>query len=181
MYKYKDLENREETERLPIIVDVVGFEKLYEVCTDGSIYNAQTGQEIKPCVDGCGYHVVNLYKNKKMYTKKIHRIVAEAFLENLYDKEQVDHIDNDRTNNNVYNLRWATTQENSFNKQLSKKNTSNIKGVFYNKKAKKWHAQIRVNGKCIYLGLFDDIEDAKIARQNKAIIVFGDFINICEK
>jgi hypothetical protein len=56
-----------------------------------------------------------------------------------------------------------------------------VKGVFWNKQREKWRAHIYLNKKTIYLGLYDDLEDAKNARQQFANELFGDFIHVCEK
>jgi hypothetical protein len=55
-----------------------------------------------------------------------------------------------------------------------------VKGVYWNKNEAKWHARLEVNGKQLHLGFFENIEDAKIARQNKARELFGEYINKCE-
>lgn len=76
----------------------------------------------------------------------------------------IDHKDHDRANNRISNLRSGSQQDNCRNRSLVKNNTSGICGVCWHSKAEKWQAQITVNGKSIYLGLFEDIEDAGIAR-----------------
>ena len=57
----------------------------------------------------------------------------------------IDHIDENKSNNNVENLRWATNQDNQFNSGISKNNTSGFKGISYNKKLKKYSARICIN------------------------------------
>lgn len=60
-----------------------------------------------------GYLVVILYNNEKKQKKlRIHRLVAQAFIPNIFNKPQVNHIDLDKTNNQVQNLEWVTNQEN---------------------------------------------------------------------
>ena len=75
----------------------------------------------------------------------------------------IDHIDQNKLNNQKSNLRFVTKSGNAANSKLFKNNTSGVKGVvrFRNK----WHAQITVNGKNIHLGYYDKMEDAIEARQ----------------
>jgi len=63
-----------------------------------------------------GYVCVGLSHNSKSYQKTVHRLLALTFIPNPENKPCVDHIDRDRTNNNLDNLRWATIQENNNNK-----------------------------------------------------------------
>jgi hypothetical protein len=111
----------------------------------------------------------------------VHRLVALAFLPNPENKACIDHIDNNRGNNNIENLRWATHQENNRNTPLNCKNTSTIKGVSFRKDTLKWTAYITIDDIKINLGCFENIEDAKDARIVKANAVFGMFVNACEK
>jgi hypothetical protein len=75
-----------------------------------------------------GYVSVKL-NNKYQY---VHRLVALAFIPNPENKRCVDHIDHNRSNNNLSNLRWATHGENGKNKKLSVKNTSGYPALAYN-------------------------------------------------
>ena len=92
-----------------------------------------------------------------------------------------DSINSDKLDNSLFNLRYATHQENSRNAKISSKNTSGVKGVVFSKKSNKWRAIITIDYKRIHLGYFVDLEDAKIARQNKSKEVYGVFLNDCEK
>lgn len=89
-----------------------------------------------------------------------HRIVFLMF--NGYVPEYLDHIDGDCTNNRIENLRPATKSENNRNVGIRKDNTSGIKGVHWNKRDKKWQAQIQIEGKRTCLGYFDDLELADL-------------------
>jgi hypothetical protein len=153
----------------------------YAVSNHGRIKNINTGRILKLGKDVNGYLYIDLSKNCARKKFKIHRLVASEFIDNPENKPFVDHIDNDIVNNNVNNLRYATISENCHNAGISKNNTSNIKGVSFDKKAKKWRARITIDGIVISLGYFDDIEDAKQARIKKANEAFGVFVNKCEK
>lgn len=99
---------------------VVGYEGLYEVSDWGNVrslnYN-KTNQVklLKQVAAKDGYLVVCLHKNGKQKEGKIHRLVATAFIPNQDDKPTVDHINGNKTDNRVENLRWATQMENNNN------------------------------------------------------------------
>lgn len=75
----------------------------------------------------------------------------------------IDHIDQNRINNRIENLREASPQCNMRNRK-QQKSTSGIKGVYWYKAANKWRAQIQINGKNIFLGYHDDLLEAACHR-----------------
>ena len=85
----------------------------YEVSNLGRVRNITTGKVLKGYADGWGYLQVKLFKAGKGYHKKIHRLVAEAFLENPDKLPEVNHIDEDKANNAVSNLEWCTHEYNN--------------------------------------------------------------------
>lgn len=88
----------------------------YSVNKNGLIRNDITKKIKKPFINKAnGYLTVDLYKNNKSQKVPIHRLVAEAFLPNEENKPTVDHIDKNRTNNKLSNLRWATYSEQNSN------------------------------------------------------------------
>lgn len=104
---------------------VVGFEGLYEVSSHGRVrsldkpvsgpngrLSIRKGQIVKGCYSHGKYLQVNLYKDRKNNTQKIHRLVAIAFLSNPENYEQVNHKDFDRENNNLDNLEWCSARQN---------------------------------------------------------------------
>lgn len=91
---------------------------LYEISNTGLVRNKATKKIRKQVIDR-GYKRVTLYifENgiKKLKTFSVHRLVAEAFLEKIEGKTEIDHINNCREDNRVENLRWVTHKENSNN------------------------------------------------------------------
>ncbi len=128
------------------ILEVIeGFED-YLVSDLGCVMNRDTNQILKGGYNKDGYRHVILTEDAKKKTLLVHRLVAQAFIPNPEKKACVDHIDRNRTNNNVNNLRWATNQENSFNKSKSTRNKSGHVGVSYHQGDRKWRARIKLNG-----------------------------------
>ena len=153
----------------------------YVVSSFGRVKNTKTGKVLKASDNGHGYLIIDLYENAIRKSYQVHRLVANAFINNPDDKNCVDHKDNNRTNNNISNLRFATSKENNQNRKLSSRNTSGCKGVCFDKRAKKWHAQIKIDGIRVHIGYYDDLEDAKTARVNRANEAFGVYTNACER
>lgn len=92
---------------------IQGFES-YSVSDCGEVRNDSTGKAKKPTVNKKnGYKYVDLYKDGERVKRPIHRLVAQAFVDNPEGKRTVDHIDGDRLNNKAGNLRWATFSENN--------------------------------------------------------------------
>lgn len=93
----------------------------------------------------------------------------------------IDHINRDRADNRVENLRAATKSQNAFNSKIRSDNTSGFKGAYFDKcqaGKKKWKARIQVNGKGISLGCFETVEEASKA-YNKAVLRYaGEFANV---
>lgn len=104
--------------------DIKDYEGLYQVSNLGKIrsldryryngisYYIQKGKILKLQDDKNGYKVINLYKDKKVKNFKVHRIVAQAFIPNPENKEQINHIDGNKNNNQITNLEWCNCTEN---------------------------------------------------------------------
>ena len=123
---------------------------------------------LNPTIDSHGYKRLNLYNNgKKRTAQMIHRLVAEAFFDNPDNKRCVDHIDRNKLNNHISNLRYATTSQNAMNKSIQSNNTSGIVGVYFCKDKNKWRAVIKKDRNPIHLGYVETKEGAIEAR-NKA-------------
>jgi hypothetical protein len=110
--------------------------------------------------------------NMKRY--QAHRI-AYKMMYGVDPPALLDHIDGDTKNNRISNLRPATPNKNQGNTKTPVHNRSGIKGVSWNKKMKRWVAQIGVNNKRVYLGGFHTKEEAACAYADAARKHFGDF------
>lgn len=106
-----------------------------------------------------GYLRVSL-NGKQIY---VHRILW--FLANGYWPDVIDHINGDRSDNRQLNLRDVTHQENIKNSKKWSNNKSGVNGVSFDKSRNKWEAYTHIDCKKVSLGRFDNIEDAKLARQ----------------
>lgn len=113
-----------------VINFIKDFENLYEVNTLGQVRRIDSQKILKPTLNNKGYHSVHLSSGKKRKRIGISILVAKAFISNHENKPEVDHIDTNRTNNNVSNLRWVTRQENMDN-PLTLKNLEVNKGNKY--------------------------------------------------
>ena len=150
----------------------------YSVSNLGNVKSNRTSKVLKQVLSGYGYYMVKLNDKTNKKTKYIHKLVAEAFLINNEGKPYVDHINNDKSDNKVTNLRFATHKENGQNRQINKNNTSGVKGVY--KSGNKWRSQIKIDGILLHLGMYETIEEAKQARQDAVKKAFGEFTNACE-
>lgn len=84
--------------------DIIGYEGLYSITSCGKVWSYKSKKFLKSCNNNKGYLFVRLCKNGKIENKKIHRLVAEAYLPNPNNYDTVDHIDFNTANNCVNNL-----------------------------------------------------------------------------
>ncbi|MFP8821078.1 HNH endonuclease [Enterobacter cloacae] len=114
------------------------------------------------CKNTQGY--VRIVINKKSYYA--HRL-AWLFVHG-YMPDIIDHIDGDKANNRISNLRACTKSQNALNRKACKKSLSGIKGVTFHKPSGKWLAHGFINNKRVHIGTFDCVESASKARQEFA-------------
>ena len=149
----------------------------YQVSNLGRIRNTSTGKILKAGEMKSGYRNVVLCRDGHTHTHFIHRIVAGEFIDNPFSKQCVDHIDHDKANNCVPNLRWATQRENHMNMTKRAQASSLYKGVYWSKQKQKWHAMIKTNGKSKHLGFYEMEKDAAEAYNASAVELFGEYAN----
>lgn len=107
-------------------------------------------------------------------TVHMHRVIMKAKPE-----QQLDHINGDKLDNRKANLRFATTQENSFNRKKPDVDcTSQYKGVLKRKKAKSWEARIKFNDRALHLGSYRNEIEGAMAYNEAAKIMFGEFARL---
>jgi len=165
--------------------DVIGtsvagsFKEYFDYCDGKLFWKKNTGS--KPVVGkeaGCstttdGYITVGFKRGQY----PAHRIIFA--MHNGYIPKMIDHINGDRQDNRIENLRAVTDTQNAYNKTLSSQNTSGIKGISWDKAKKKWHAQLNYNGKNRHMGYWKTDEKhlaqefIELARE----MVHGEFAN----
>jgi hypothetical protein len=136
--------------------DINGYEGLYAVDQNGNVWSYRKNDWLKLGLNSAGCYTVHLWKDRKYKTHNVHRLVAQAYLDNYSEKLQVDHIDGCRINNKLENLRMVTHQKNQWNQ-------TKAKGYSWYKDTKKWRAYIKLNGKQKNLGYFDSEAEAREA------------------
>ncbi len=119
--------------------------------------------------NGHGYLCIKVLN--RLY--RAHRL-AWLYVRGEWPKDQLDHINRDRSDNRIDNLREATNKQNLQNRSKSSTNTSGHTGIYWDKRASKWVAKIRHNQKLIHLGYFTDIEDAIAARKAAEKLYWAD-------
>lgn len=92
--------------------DIPGYEGLYAATKDGQIWSYKRNKFMKASLNSSGYLKVNLTKDGIPYTHYVHRLVAETFIPNPDNLPQINHLDENKLNNELSNLTWCTAREN---------------------------------------------------------------------
>lgn len=154
--------------------DIVGYDYNYQVSNFGNVRNnnsffkSRRGENFILNKDVRGYARVGLVKNKKVYSVKVHRLVAMYFLEDYKPEFTVNHKDFDKSNNHFSNLEMMTITENviHYQEKLNNEIGSTCIGIKYHKGINKWVARCTFNGKRYNLGSFQTEEEAIKALKN---------------
>lgn len=123
--------------------EIKGYEGLYAVSDRGRVKSLSSGKVLKPGVDSHGYAFVGIHKNGKSKQCRIHRLVADAFIPNPENLPYINHISEDKRDNNVSNLEWVTASQNirhSIHQQSCKINQLTFDGQF----VKQWNSSHEV-------------------------------------
>jgi len=154
--------------------DILGYEGLYAIEEDGRVWSYITNKYLKYHL-AQGYYVVDLYKDKIGTTTKIHRLIAEAFIPNPDNKPMIDHIDQNKLNNSINNLRWATHKENMWNTSVQTNNKLQEKNIYFKVRRKQTTSGVKLYERywfeicrdgVTHQKYFKTLEEAKVYRDN---------------
>jgi hypothetical protein len=135
-------------------------------------YNAKAGQVAGAICPTTGYRRIRFGEGRKLQGHRVAWLMHYGV--DPYPFE-IDHIDGNRHNNKIGNLRLATKQQNQFNRKFNRNNSSGYRGVY--PAGKKWMAAIRLNGHLHHLGRFNSAELASSAWQKAASTAHGEFLH----
>jgi len=138
-------------------MEIQGFPD-YLIYEDGRVFSKKRRKFMKANDNGRGYLQIS-FNTDKIHTRKIHRLVALHYIPNPHNYPQVDHIDRNRTNNDVSNLRWVDPSTNSQNTGMRCDNTSGHKNIYYLNCRECWIYKKTIRGKTT-LRYFDTLEEA---------------------
>ena len=112
--------------------EIPGYEGLYEVSNMGNVRNVRRNTLLRLSKDCYGYTQVSLYKNSIRTGLRVHRLVAQAFLSNPDNLPQVNHKDEDKSNNRVDNLEWCDSKYNlNYGTARIRSRNTNIKNGYW--------------------------------------------------
>ena len=124
--------------------------------------------DVAGCPDGQGYLQIKVQSRRYI----AHRL-AWLYIRGSWPNDQIDHINRNRSDNRIANLREVSHKQNMQNRSKSSNNTSGHPGVYWHKQSSKWVAQIMHNQKQIHLGCFTNLEEAVAARKAGELKYWG--------
>jgi len=150
--------------------------ELFEYREDGKlIWKVNIGTvkigDVAGCIDNQGYYIVRIDRKNR----KGHRLIFLYHHGYLTEGLQIDHIDGNPGNNRIENLREVTNSQNCHNSRRYSNNTSDVKGVCWDKKQDKWKAAIKINRKQIHLGYYTILEEAATAVREARVKYHGEY------
>ena len=144
-------------------MDIIDYPN-YTIDRDGIVKNKTTGKILQPVNDKDGYKMIGLSNNGFRKCLKIHRLLGLHYIPNPENKPHIDHIDRNKLNNDLSNLRWATYSENSINRTHSNEDYCI---EFSNKNINRpYVVRIKRNFIRYYIGSYATIEEARVARDS---------------
>ena len=142
----------------------------YMVCYDETeglmVWNSELGRELKQSINQ-GYARLTINSDSKMTVQLVHRLTARLFIPNPEKKECVDHVDGNKMNNRIDNLRWVSKAENIHNQKKAK-------GYHWHVRRNKWQAAISIDRIAKHLGYFDQESEARDAYESASRLYYPD-------
>jgi len=148
-------------------MEVKGFSD-YLIYDDGRVWSKISKIFLKESSCPKGYKSVGLRFNEQRTTKKIHRLVAEHFIENKDNLKEVDHINRNKGDNRMENLRWVDRTTNLLNQTVRKNNKLGIKNICFMKRRNRYQYKKSING-ITDIKYFKTLEEA-IEYKSKVIL-----------
>ena len=149
-------------------VDIKGFED-YQITDDGRVWSKKNKRYLKLQKTTPGYCKVSLSKNGNVYQKQVHRLVAETFISNPDNLPQVNHRDEDKTNNRVENLEYCSKEYNMNYGTIKERISNSVKKntIFNtdNPNPPKQTCQYNLNGDLV--AVYRSVSEAAIKTNNK--------------
>jgi len=136
--------------------------------------NAKKG-DLAGTINNTGYRAIRVTvegKQKHLYTHRLAWFITHGELPNI-----IDHINHNRDDNRIENLRSVNNSENLRNSKMRVNNKSGYRGVYFLKSINKWESQITLNGKKTHLGHFSCPKEASRTYEQRAKELFGEFYN----
>lgn len=164
---YKDIPNYEGLYKVSNFGNVIGLDRVVPHKRWG--HYTVKGRRLKLVLSENGYYVVTLVKNTGKKNVLVHSLVATVFIDRNYTSKGlvVNHIDGNKTDNNIDNIEVVTVRENSTVCYRKDKKTFASKFVGVSKSGSRWMARMHIDGKSVYLGTFDCEKEAGEAYKNK--------------
>jgi len=154
------------------LFDLIGYEKLYKINKKGEIYSCFLNRFLSLRINQDGYYHYTLCKDNIKKYVVAHRIVAKQFIPNPDNLPLIDHIDRNRLNNNVDNLRWVTLRQN----QLNRKDTKHPY-IYWRERDNKYRIEINIKRKLVYSSDHTELNQAILVRD--AAMILLNFPNDC--
>lgn len=126
-----------------------------------------------------GYKTKHNYRKVHFFGKQIYEHRLIFMMHYGFMPKYIDHIDGNKSNNKIENLREVEHYQNMMNVKIKKNNSSGIKGVCFDKNRSKWMVRITANNKTINLGRYDDLELAELVAQEARHKYHKNYANFC--
>ncbi len=161
------------------LVSIKDYEELYSFDLNNNlVYSHFSNKYLKPILNKInGYYQINFNKNGKSQTIRLHRLIYEYNIGEIPTRYCIDHIDGNRQNNHIDNLRLATISQNTCNQKKRKDNNTGFKNIKL-RKNNTYQVRIQKNKKYVYNKTFKTLEEAIENRDIQLVLIHGEFHNL---